>query len=374
MKFIGLIIAGSLFFGLMLVYSGCAKSDAGIDTSMEVTIMPESISSKSSYEGKNANGKSKYASVKVNNTIADIVKHPAFEGFGQFILPLTSGHYDENMQLNRVGSLLPYHNNVEPIAVVDTLNYMIDKVRDGDKIFYPFYTVQQVQADPSKQSTGLFFFKGEPGAPFAVVCPGGGFSYVGSVHEGFPHAIALSQKGYNAFVIQYRVGGEKVACEDLAAAISYIFRNAELFNVATEDYSVWGSSAGARMAANIGSYGPSSFGYYEPPKPSTVVMAYTGHSTYTKEDPPTFAIVGENDPIANPALMKRRANALREAGVAAQFYQYPNIGHGFGLGIGTSAEGWLEAAVQFWEEHMGSNNFRRPSDSVKRENNGRISK
>jgi hypothetical protein len=41
---------------------------------------------------------------------------------------------------------------------------------------------------------------GRPGAPFAVVCPGGGFSYVGSVHEGFPHAAAISSKGLNAFV------------------------------------------------------------------------------------------------------------------------------------------------------------------------------
>lgn len=297
MKFVSRIIAGSLFFGLLLVYSGCAKSDAGIEPSgEEATVMPEAISSKSSYEGKNTNDKSQYASVKVNNTIADIVKHPAFAGLGQFILPLTRGYYDENMQLKHVGSLLPYHNNIEPIAVIDTINYMIDRVQDGDKIFYPFYpfyTVQQVQSDPSKKSTGLFFFKGEPGAPFVVVCPGGGFSYVGSIHEGFPHAIQLSQKGYNAFVIQYRVGSEKAACEDLAAAISYIFRNADLLQVATEDYSVWGSSAGARMAA-----------------------------------------------------------ALREAGIATQFHQYPNIGHGFGLGIGTSAEGWLEAVVQFWEKHM----------------------
>lgn len=358
------IIAGSLFLGLMMIYSGCERSEAVAGRAMEdATTMPES-KSKILYEEKTTNDKSKYAHVKVNNTISDIVKHPAFEGFGRFILPLGRGYYDENMQLSRVGVLLPYHNNVDPETVVDTINYMIDKVRDEDKIFYPFYTVQQVQADLSKQSTGLFFFKGEPGAPFAVVCPGGGFSYVGSVHEGFPHAIKLSQKGYNAFVIQYRVGGEKAACEDLAAAISYIFRNAEWLSVATEDYSVWGSSAGARMAANIGSYGPHGFGYYELSKPSTVVLAYTGHSTYTKEDPPTFVAVGENDQIANPAVMKRRANALRTAGVAVEFHQYPNVGHGFGLGIGTAAEGWLEAAVQFWEKHMSSSNIRRPSDSA----------
>jgi hypothetical protein len=51
-----------------------------------------------------------------------------------------------------------------------------------------------------------------------------------------------------------------------------------------------------------------------------------------------------------------------------------NIGQSFGLGIGAAVEGWLEAAVQFWEKHMASHTIRRPSDSVKRENNGRLSK
>jgi hypothetical protein len=83
---------------------------------------------------------------------------------------------------------------------VDTINYMIDQVAEGKIIFYNFYTERQKQENPAKRNTGLFFFKGKPGAPFAVVCPGGGFSYVGSVHEGFPHATQLSKKRYNAFV------------------------------------------------------------------------------------------------------------------------------------------------------------------------------
>lgn len=68
-------------------------------------------------------------------------------------------------------------------------------------------------------------FRGEPGRPFAIVCPGGGFSYAGAIHEGFPLAIALSEMGYNAFSIQYRTGGAQVACEDLAQAIDLIMRH-----------------------------------------------------------------------------------------------------------------------------------------------------
>jgi acetyl esterase/lipase len=257
-----------------------------------------------------------------------------------------------DMPLENIASLLPYHSNVDPVAAVNTINYMIDEVDSGETIFYDFYTDQQKQSDPTKESTGLFFFRGKPGAPFALISAGGGFSYVGSIHEGFPLAIELAEQGYNAFVLQYRTGGAKVACEDLAAAISFVFANAENLEVGTENYSLWGGSAGARMAASLGSYGPAAFGGDELPRPATVVMLYTGHSEYTKDDPPTFVAVGENDSIANPGTMERRVNALKAAGIDAEFHQYPNLGHGFGLGIGTSAEGWLKDAVSFWEKHM----------------------
>ena len=290
--------------------------------------------------------------MNTSNSIRDVVNHPSFKGFGQFILPLDNGAYDGNMQLSRVGSLLPYHSHVEPEAVVNTINYMIDQVAEGKIIFYNFYTERQKQENPAKRNTGLFFFKGKPGAPFAIVCPGGGFSYVGSVHEGFPHAIQLSKKGYNAFVLQYRVGGEQRACEDLAAAISYIFKHAGSLGVSTKDYSVWGSSAGARMAAQIGSYGPAGYGGYDLPRPRVVVMAYTGHSSFTRNDPPTFVVQGENDGIVNVSTVDRRVDAMRNAGIEVEYHKYRNVGHGFGLGIGTDAEGWIEYAVKFWEKHI----------------------
>jgi len=293
----------------------------------------------------------RYAHVSTGNTVGDIANHPAFTGFGRFILPLDRGRYDEDMPLEKIASLLPYHRHVNPDAAVSTINTMIDEAASGATIFYDFYTDQQKQSDPAKESTGLFFFRGEPGAPFAVISPGGGFSYVGSVHEGFPHAIALSQKGYNAFVLQYRVGGERIATEDLAAALSYIFENAATLEVSTKDYSLWGSSAGARMAARIGSYGAAAYGGAELPRPATVVLAYTGHTDYTKEDPPTFVVVGDRDGIASASTIERRLNALRSVGVDVEFSVYPNVGHGFGLGIGTHAEGWLDDATRFWEKH-----------------------
>ncbi len=285
----------------------------------------------------------------VQSTIGDILRHPAFSGFSRLILPWDDRVYDERMPLSRIGSLLPYHTHVDPETVRHALNRMVDDAARGKIVFYSFYSETQKKQQPEMANTGLFFFRGKPGAPFAVISPGGGFAYVGSLHEGFPYAEAISERGYNAFVLRYRAGaGGTVATRDLAAAVSYILRNAGTLAVG-KSYSLWGSSAGARMAASIGSHGVGAYGGDDAPKPSAIVMAYTGHSDYTPVEPPTFVVVGEDDGIAPPAVMESRVAALRKSGVKVEYHKYKNLGHGFGLGTGTSAEGWVFEAMRFWE-------------------------
>lgn len=291
------------------------------------------------------NDMEKYYHLTTENTVADVVSHPAFKGFGRYILPL-EWRYDPQMKLKNIPSLLPYHNYVDAARAVGYINDMIDMAGRGDRLYYPL----------GRKDAALFFFPGKPGAPFAVICPGGGFSYVGSIHEGFPLALALSKKGYNAFVLQYSVArGAQGAVEDLAAGIDYIFSHASALKVSTENYSVWGGSAGARMAAYIGSYTPAAFGGTVDARPAVVVMGYTGHSEYTRNDPPTYVVIGADDGIASPSVMRRRVEALNSVGIDAEFHLFPNLRHGFGLGTGTSADGWIDGAVRFWEKHMAYN-------------------
>jgi acetyl esterase/lipase len=47
--------------------------------------------------------------------------------------------------------------------------------------------------------------------------------------------------------------------------------------------------------------------------------------------------------------MEKRVAALRSVGAEVEFHRYSDLGHGFGAGTGTSAEGWLDRAVRFWE-------------------------
>lgn len=280
--------------------------------------------------------------------IQAVIDNPAFENYGRLLFPVNSGYYSGST----LGELrLTWYNNIDPNETVEIVNTLWQRANAGETVFYDIYTDEEKAADPAKEDTGLFFFKGNPGEKFAVCNAGGGFAYVGAMQDSFPHALELSKRGYNAFALIYRPGAQ-TACEDLARAISFIFAHAEELEVDTDGYSLWGGSAGARMAALLGSYGPAAFGGDNLPQPGTVIMQYTGHTEYTENDPPTFACVGESDGIANWRTMQRRLQAMSDLGIPTEFHHYPGLPHGFGLGTGTAAEGWLDQAVAFWKAQM----------------------
>lgn len=295
----------------------------------------------------------RYSRLRPDDRLGDLLDHPAFRGFSRRMLPWDGRDYDPAMPLKDLGRLLPYHSHVDPAVMVAALNRMVDDAGAGRTVFLDFYSDAQRQARPALKHTGLFLFRGKPGAPFAVIAPGGGFAYVGSVHEGFPYAEAISRHGFNAFVLKYRAGeGGRAATGDLAAAIAHIFKNAQALQVGTQAYSLWGSSAGARMAAAIGSHGTAHFGAASLPKPAVVVMAYTGHSEVAASEPATFVVVGDGDGISPPAAMEARIAALRRIGTRVEYQRYPDVGHGFGTGHGTSAQGWIDQAVRFWQQEV----------------------
>ena len=106
------------------------------------------------------------------------------------------------------------------------------------------------------------------------------------------------------------------------------------------------------MAASLGSYGTESYGEKAYPRPSTVVMQYTGFSEVTGTEPPTYSVVGTNDSIADYEVMEERTNRIKANGTDVEIEVFDGLPHGFGLGIGTKAEGWINHAIEFWEKHM----------------------
>ena len=280
--------------------------------------------------------------------IETVVNDSVFENYGRLMFPVKKHYYSGDT----LGNLnIAWYNNIDSDETVEIVNYLKQHASEGETVFYDIYTDEEKEEDSEKADTGLFFFRGNKGGKFAVCNAGGGFAYVGAMQDSFPHALELSKLGYNAFALIYRPDAQK-ACEDLARAISFIFENADELGVDTDDYSLWGGSAGGRMAAWVASYGTKAFGGDDLPRPAAVIMQYTGHSEYSIFDPPTFACVGESDGIASWRVMKRRLELLSSMGIDTEFHSYPGLRHGFGIGKGTVAEGWLNEAVAFWEKHM----------------------
>lgn len=49
--------------------------------------------------------------------------------------------------------------------------------------------------------------------------------------------------------------------------------------------------------------------------------------------------------------MEQRIRGIRANGTAGEIEIFDGLPHGFGLGEGTVAEGWIDRAIEFWERN-----------------------
>lgn len=279
--------------------------------------------------------------------IRDVISNPVFGDYGRLLFPVQRNY----LQGASLGTMkLSWYTNICSGDTVAVVNYLWDRASAGETVFYDIYAEEEKLADPAKRDTGLFLFRGKPGGKVAILNAGGGFRYVGAMHDSFPHALALSQKGIHAFALIYRPGGD-TSCEDLARAIAFVHENGAALQADVSGYSLWGGSAGARTAAMLGALGTARFGEKEYPKPAAVIMQYTGFADVYGSEPPTYGCAGANDGAGLRRTMQARAEAIRKNGTDAEFEVFDGLAHGFGLGTGTAAEGWIDRAVRFWLRH-----------------------
>lgn len=282
--------------------------------------------------------------------LKDIMEAEEFQPFGRFLFPSGFLNPEHSMKVEDMGRLMPWHTEIHEEETLTVLRYMDRQVQEGKPLFFDIYSEEEKKEDPTRRDTGLFYFPGVEGAPAAVLAPGGGFVYVGAMQDSFPLALSLSEKGIHAFSLQYRTVSAHAACEDMARAVAFLFQKSQELGIDMRGYSLWGSSAGARLAAYLGETGPSVFGEPVSEKPAAVIMQYTGYGEAGPHDVPAFACVGDLDGIADWRIMKERIRKLRQYGIPAAIHVYHGLRHGFGLGLGTPAEGWEEEAAAFWKE------------------------
>lgn len=169
-------------------------------------------------------------------------------------------------------------------------------------------------------------------------------------------AEALSERGYQSFVVDYRLRPytQQEGALDLARAVRFVRSHAEEYGIDPQDIAVMGFSAGGILSGEMllhfdGDVSPSVLDpQYQPDELDSVsadaaacgkIYSFYGRLSVGTTDvellrsgnlPPTFYCYGTRDPFYEQFLAN--ADAAEEAGVEVERLQLDGMPHGFGAG------------------------------------------
>ena len=196
----------------------------------------------------------------VENTMEDMRKIPQLQEISPYLLysrdPETSAF--ESMPIAGVRNI-----GWSPEGMVKGINFLIRQFENGAEM-YRVYTAEECKDDPQKEHVNVVRLtpeKVDAAKPYIVLAAGGGYNAVCSATEAYPTAVTFVQRGYQVFVLTYRVGEVGLLpkpLDDLAAALRFIGRHSEEFSVDPDNYAVGGFSAGGNL---ITMWGTENAGY-----------------------------------------------------------------------------------------------------------------
>ncbi len=210
----------------------------------------------------------------------------------------------------------------------------------------------------------------KPNGSAILIFPGGGYNRLAIKKEGYEIAEWLSELGYTAFVLQYRVPDKQEgALMDAQRAIRIVRSKANTYNINPDKIGVLGFSAGGSLAARASTrYEDQTYPLVDEmdslsSKPNFAVLIYpayldqgddnniTPELKVTEDTPPMFLFVAADDKYANSSLVMTQA--LREQKVLVELHVVPKGGHGFGLRSGNpAAEIWPMLADSWLKTHI----------------------
>jgi acetyl esterase/lipase len=209
---------------------------------------------------------------------------------------------------------------------------------------------------PSRRSTAR---------PLVIYVHGGAWEHGDSRSAGafadFPSVLAsLASRGFVVAAVDYRLSGEApypAAVDDVRAAIAFLRANAAEYGIDPERVILWGSSAGAQLAALAGVscaglacvqgvvtwYGIFDLQLLERAElaAGSPTAAYLGCNPRTcalaaeaspvthvdSSDPPFLILHGLGDQVVAAEQSRAMEKRLRDVGVAVQSDYFPGIGH-----------------------------------------------
>ena len=327
------------------------------------------------------------ANITPGTKMGDIRSNPSIVGAGIYTYSLDQDRpldrlYWNTQTLNRLSNRWTAQDSA------DGLNYLIRTYNAGQQVTFPLYTEEEIAQDTSRDGVELYYMPPEgeqTHRKFVLVMGGNAIVVSAEIREGISTAWNLHEMGYPVFVLRYRIGmkaSNNAPLEDLARAVQYITQHADRFGVQAEDYAIVSYSSGGQIA---GVFGDAETGWLKNnvPKAGALLLAYPINNfwlakpAYTAlldvddwmqkhyydytlskliapDYPPVFLWYGKGDHILKLFGFDQQGPALQSAleidGVPHEEKVYEDAGHGIGIGLGTDAEGWLNAAVAFWKK------------------------
>ena len=207
-----------------------------------------------------------------------------------------------------------------------------------------------------------------------VLMAGGAYQFRGNYTDTLPTAIHLQELGYHTFIVDYRLRPytPQEGALDVARAVRYIRKNANVYGIDPLDIAVMGYSAGGIQAGEFlmhydeevnGSVLDSGYVLDEldaiPAHASADAMIYSfyGRLSFGSTDvadlksgnlPPTFYCYGTEDPFYSQ--FEAQVKVMSQVGVSTKTIVLKDWPHGFG-----ADGGWVEDYAQ-WLEVVFSQN------------------
>lgn len=216
--------------------------------------------------------------------------------------------------------------------------------------------------------------EGTPVKGAVLINAGGAFQFRCDQMEGTPVAQELSKLGYQSFVVNYRLRPytQEEGALDLARAVRFVRKNADVYGIEEKDIAVMGFSAGGILAGemllNFGGTvnGTALDSEYRADELDNIsadagaagmIYSFYGRLSIASADvekfasselPPTYFCYGTQDPFVGE--FEKCIEALREAGVTVDVDVLDGRPHGYGY-----TEGWIPAYDE-WLTHVLGNN------------------
>lgn len=214
--------------------------------------------------------------------------------------------------------------------------------------------------DFTKDPAITVYIPPKPNGKAIIMCPGGGYVWEATGHEGHDMAEWFNRQGITYIVLKYRLpqGDSEVPLSDAEQAMRLVREHAGEWGVDPSKVGIMGASAGGHLASTLATHYSSnttrpdfqilfypvvtmdpnythmgSHDYLLGPDPSKELEnKYSNELQVTGDTPKAFIMLSSDDTIVPVANGINYYMALLKNNVSATLHAYPSGGHGWGYG------------------------------------------